>query len=69
MNNNEEKTVTDKVEYEERKDVKINQKPNAQEKLFEKPDKKDIRNIIWIIMLFIILFAVLIMLPYMSNYR
>ncbi len=70
MNNDDDIKVTkSNIKYKEKKDIVINQKPKKNEKLFEKPDKKDIRNLIWIIMLFIILFSVLIFLPYMSNYR
>ena len=69
MNEKEEKRVSkSNVEYINKKGKKINQKPKNT-KFIEKPDKTDIRNMIWIIILFIILFVVLIMLPYMSNYR
>lgn len=65
---NEKKISKSNVEYINKKGQKINQKPKNN-KILEKPDKTDIRNMIWIIILFIILFVVLIMLPYMSNYR
>lgn len=52
---------------DKKKDIKQNKQ--EKETLLVKPDKKDIRNIIWIIMLFIIMFVVLISLPYISNYR
>ena len=67
MENNNVKVSKSNVEYVTKKERKIRQKP-SRAKTF-KPDKGDFRNALWIIMLFIILIAVLIALPYISNYR
>lgn len=66
-----EKKISKKnnVEYINKKDTKIKQRPKKDENILVKPDKVDIRNLIWIIILFVIMFAALISLPYISNYR
>ena len=64
----EKKIYNNNVEYINKKSRKIKQRPKDTT-LLAKPDKKDIRNTIWIILLFAIMFIVLISLPYISNYR
>ena len=72
MDNDEKKSVTkNNVEFVEKKNKKINQRPKKEKlpNIKNDPDKSNIRNVIWVILLFVIMFAVLMALPYISNYR
>ena len=68
--NKEEKQVTkNNVEFVEKKDAVINQKPKKTPKEKTSHEKVNVRNIIWIVVLFILMFGMLVALPYISNYR
>ena len=70
MDNQEKNISNSGVEYIEKKDTKINQrKEKKMPKIKVEGERSNVRNVIWIIALFVIMFAVLMALPYISNYR
>ena len=71
MDNEEKKVTKNNIEFIEKKDTKINQKPKKQKlpNVKTNEEKTNFRSAIWVIFLFFILFVVLIALPYISNYR